>query len=144
MMAFFSAGMPSAGVYFTTPVLSSEAQLMMASIGVLLLGSPPPRWMTGSPFSRSNAAVSFSLSVGDSQMDLASWLKLMASVLWVECSPRSLTGSNSIQDLQMLFRYVMCVTFRSLAPNAGEVVGGERQHGGERLPGAAVDDGFMF
>ena len=36
-----------------------------------------PRWITGSPLSRSNAAVSFSFRVGDSDMDLASWLKLM-------------------------------------------------------------------
>src|SRR5271157_1496840 len=77
MMAFLSAGMPSAGVYFTSPVLSRDAQLTMASMGALLFGSPPPRWITGSPLSRSKAAVSFSFRVGDSEMDLASWLKLM-------------------------------------------------------------------
>jgi hypothetical protein len=49
----------------------------MASMGALLFGSPPPRWITGSPLSRSNAAVSFSFRVGDSEMDLANWLKLM-------------------------------------------------------------------
>jgi hypothetical protein len=77
MMAFFSESRPSAGVYFTSPVWSREEQLTMASMGALFLGSPPPRWMTGSPLSRSMAAVSFSLRVGDSLMDLASWLKLM-------------------------------------------------------------------
>src|ERR1039458_7505747 len=35
--------------------------------------------MTGSPFSLSNAAVSFSFRVGDSQMDRASWLRLIVS-----------------------------------------------------------------
>jgi hypothetical protein len=49
----------------------------MASMGALFLGSPPPRWMTGSPFSFSNAAVSFNFRVGDSQIDLAIWLKLI-------------------------------------------------------------------
>src|ERR1035441_2345880 len=77
MTAFFSESRPSAGVYFTSPVLSREEQLTMASMGALFLGSPPPRWITGSPFSRSMAAVSFSFRVGDSDMDLASWLKLM-------------------------------------------------------------------
>src|ERR1039458_7288861 len=77
MIAFLSVRMPSAGVYLTSPVWSRDVQLTMASMGVLLLGSPPPRWMTGSPLSRSNAAVSFSFRVGDSQMDLASWLKLI-------------------------------------------------------------------
>jgi hypothetical protein len=67
----------SAGVYFTSPVLRRAAQLTMASMGALLLGSPPPRWITGSPLSRSKAAVSFSLRVGDSDMDFASWLKLI-------------------------------------------------------------------
>ena len=68
--------MPSAGVYRTSPVFSSAAQLTMASMGALLFGSPPPRWMTGSPFSLSSAAVSFSFRVGDSLMDRASWLML--------------------------------------------------------------------
>src|SRR5208337_3629201 len=77
MIAFLSAGMPSAGVYFTSPVLRRDAQLTMASMGALLFGSPPPRWITGSPLSRSSAAVSFSLRVGDSEMDFASWLRLM-------------------------------------------------------------------
>ena len=80
MMAFLSAGMPSGGVYLTSPVLSRAVQLTMASMGVLLFGSPPPRWMTGSPLSLSSAAVSFSFRVGDSQMDLASWLTLIAVV----------------------------------------------------------------
>src|ERR1017187_5839752 len=77
MTAFFNERRPSAGVYFTSPVCSREEQLTMASMGALFLGSPPPRWITGSPFSRSMAAVSFSFRVGDSDMDLASWLKLM-------------------------------------------------------------------
>ncbi len=49
----------------------------------MLFGSPPPRWMTGSPFSRSFAAVSLSFRVGEALMDLASWLTLMALVLSV-------------------------------------------------------------
>ena len=53
-------------------MFSSDAQLITASMGALLFGSPPPRWMTGSPFSRSRAAVSFSFRVGDSLIDLAS------------------------------------------------------------------------
>src|SRR5512141_3049492 len=76
MTAFFSAGMPSAGVYRISPVFSIDEQLMIASIGVRLLGSPPPRWMTGSPLSLSRAAVSLSLRVGDSLMDNASWLSI--------------------------------------------------------------------
>jgi hypothetical protein len=36
--------------------------------GALLLGSPPPRWMTGSPLARRIAAVSLSLRVTDSPM----------------------------------------------------------------------------
>src|ERR1019366_3228376 len=104
MMAFLSAGMPSAGVYFTSPVLSRDAQLTMASMGALLLGSPPPRWITGSPLSRSSAAVSFSFRVGDSDMDLASWLKLMPYfhpsniMVPIACAE----GINvSIQDVQV-------------------------------------------
>src|SRR5512140_3673857 len=77
MMAFFKAGMPSAGVYLISPLFNSAVQLRMASMGVLLFGSPPPRWMTGSPFSLSSAAVSFSFRVGDSLIDLASWLRLI-------------------------------------------------------------------
>src|ERR1022692_172596 len=69
-MAFFSERRPSAGVYLTSPVCRRDEQLTMASMGALFLGSPPPRWMTGSPLSLSRAAVSFSFSVGDSQMDL--------------------------------------------------------------------------
>src|ERR1035441_5211916 len=99
-MAFLSAGIPSAGVYFTSPVASSAVQLTMASTGALLFGSPPPRCLTGSPFSRSSAAVSFSLSVGDSEIDLASWLRLMAFSLQIDWSPGNLTGINpSIEDL---------------------------------------------
>src|ERR1035441_10651591 len=90
MMAFLSEGMPSAGVYFTSPVCSRAVQLTMASMGALLLGSPPPRWMTGSPFSFNNAAVSFSFNVGDSQMDLAIWLKLIGlSSFWIDALPGS-------------------------------------------------------
>src|SRR5579862_3947388 len=39
MMAFLSAGIPSGGVYRISPVFNSEAQLMTASTGALLLGS---------------------------------------------------------------------------------------------------------
>ena len=43
MIAFFKAGMPSAGVYLMSPELSNAVQLRMASMGALLFGSPPPR-----------------------------------------------------------------------------------------------------
>src|SRR6516225_2840823 len=79
-MAFFRSGRPSAGAYFTSPVLSCVAQFTTASIGALLLGSPPPRWMTGSPLSFSRVAVWFSFSVGDSLIVLANWLMLMISL----------------------------------------------------------------
>jgi hypothetical protein len=36
--------------------------------------------MMGSPFSRSRAAVSFSLRVADSRMDRASWLRLITII----------------------------------------------------------------
>src|ERR1700757_1249011 len=86
MMAFFKSGKPSAGAYFTSPVLSCVAQFTTASIGALLLGSPPPRWMMGSPLFLSRAAVSFSFSVGDSLMVLAIWLMLMISLdPWCDC-----------------------------------------------------------
>ena len=49
----------------------------MAVIGVLFFGSPIPRWITASPRSRSRRASSFSLSVGDSAIERASWLKLI-------------------------------------------------------------------
>src|SRR5271169_2440373 len=80
MMAFLRAGMPSGAVYRISPVLRREVQLMTASMGALDLGSPPPRWMTGSPFSRRRAAVSFSLRVADSLMERASWLRLIRFV----------------------------------------------------------------
>jgi len=79
MMAFFSDGRPSDGQYFTSPWLSFAAELRMAGMGVLFLGSPMPRWMTGSPRSRSSRASSFSRSVGDSTMELASSLTLMVT-----------------------------------------------------------------
>jgi hypothetical protein len=70
----------------------------MASMGALFLGSPPPRWMTGSPLSRSRAAVSFSFNVGDSQMDLASWLKLIGLFsFWIDgFRDRTVFDNNSI------------------------------------------------
>ena len=58
--------MPSGGVYLISPELSTALQLTIASSGVLDFGSPPPRWITGSPFSRSRAAVWFSFKVTDS------------------------------------------------------------------------------
>ena len=44
--------------------------------------------MTGSPFSLSSAAVSFSFRVGDSLIDLASWLRLIRLFLPVQVSQR--------------------------------------------------------
>src|SRR5512140_2959112 len=77
MIAFLRAGIPSAGVYLMSPVFRTWAELMIALIGAFDFGSPPPRWMTGSPLSRSIVAVSFSLSVGDTPMERASWLRLI-------------------------------------------------------------------
>ena len=39
----FLQSSPSGAVYRISPVFSSAAQLITASIGALLLGSPPPR-----------------------------------------------------------------------------------------------------
>ena len=103
MTAFFSAGMPSAGVYFTSPVCSRDEQLTMASMGALLLGSPPPRWITGSPFSLSKAAVSLSFKVGDSEIHFASWLKLIALVLRIDWSRRLVRGSLPVYGLAIRF-----------------------------------------
>ena len=72
MMAFLSDGRPSVGEYLMSPVTSFDAVLRMAFSGALFLGSPIPRWMTGSPRSRSNRASSLSRSVGDSTIDRAS------------------------------------------------------------------------
>ena len=77
MIAFLSEGMPSVGVYLTSPLLNLAAELNIAVIGALFLGSPIPRWMTGWPRSRNSRASSLSLNVGESTIDLASWLILM-------------------------------------------------------------------
>ena len=63
--------------------MSCVEQLSTASSGAFVLGSPPPRWMTGSPFSLSFAAVSLSFRVGEALIDLASWLMLMDLVPFV-------------------------------------------------------------
>ena len=70
-MAFLSAGIPSAGAYLTSAELRRDAAETIASIGALLLGSPPPKWITGSPFSFSIAALSFKARVGEALMVLA-------------------------------------------------------------------------
>jgi hypothetical protein len=63
------------------------AELRMAAIGVLFFGSPTPRWMTGSPFSRKIRASSFNATVGEGWMEQAIWLKLMGNLLlWLFCS----------------------------------------------------------
>src|SRR5215831_11675976 len=69
----------------------------MASTGALVFGSPPPRWMTGSPFSRRRAAVSFSLSVADSLMDRASWLRLIGFTFFVRTT--AFAGSPNVADV---------------------------------------------
>ncbi len=43
MMAFFSDGMPSVGVYLTSPWTIFDAVLRMAASGALFFGSPMPR-----------------------------------------------------------------------------------------------------
>src|SRR4030042_589566 len=77
MMARLSDGVPSTGVYLTSPSFSLAAALKMALMGVLFFGSPIPRWMTGSPFSRRMRASSFSASVGEAWIARASWLSVM-------------------------------------------------------------------
>ena len=72
MICFFNPGVPSAGVYLTSPVFSFDAAARIAAIGALFFGSPAPRWTTASPFSRRSRACSFRRSVGDSAMDFAS------------------------------------------------------------------------
>src|SRR5581483_1393055 len=74
MMARLSEGRPSVGTYLTSPVCNLAAELRIAVIGALFLGSPIPRWMTGSPLSLSRWASSLSLSVAESLMVLANWL----------------------------------------------------------------------
>ena len=75
MMACLSPGVPSVEEYLTSPWFSTAAAPAMAASGVLFLGSPMPRWITASPFARRMRASSFSLRVGDSAMDEASWLR---------------------------------------------------------------------
>ena len=52
-------------------LMAEVAELKIALIGALFFGSPIPRCITGSPRSRSSWASSFSLSVGDSAIELA-------------------------------------------------------------------------
>ena len=68
MIAFFNPGVPSGGVYFTSPEVSFAAELRMAVIGALFFGSQIPILMTGSPFSRSNRAFSLSAKVGEAEI----------------------------------------------------------------------------
>src|SRR5574339_451194 len=81
-------GSPSGGVYFTSPLVNFAAEAITAAMGVLFLGSPIPRLMTGSPRSRNKRASSFSAKVGDSVISLASTLSFIASpvkkIIWLE------------------------------------------------------------
>src|SRR3990172_12863258 len=79
MMAFLREGIPSVGVYWMSPRLSMAAELNTALMGVLFLGSPMPRLITGSPRSRSRRASSFSRRVAESGIERASWLILMGT-----------------------------------------------------------------
>jgi hypothetical protein len=79
MIAFFKDGMPSGGVYLTSPPLSLAAEVRIAVIGVLFFGSPIPMLITGSPRSRFTRASSLSANVGEGAMDLAKRLVLMLS-----------------------------------------------------------------
>jgi hypothetical protein len=81
MIAFLSEGMPSDGAYLISPPDSRAAEARIAVIGALFFGSPMPRWMTDSPFSRRILASSFRRRVGDSTMELASLLRIMARPL---------------------------------------------------------------
>ena len=74
MMAFFREGVPSGGVYLTSPEVSLAAELRMAVIGALFFGSPMLILMTGSPRSLKILASSLSASVGDSAIVRANWL----------------------------------------------------------------------
>jgi hypothetical protein len=64
-----------------SPVLNFAAELKMAVMGALFLGSPIPRWITGWPFSLKSRASSLSLKVGESTIDLASWLMLISKFI---------------------------------------------------------------
>src|SRR3990170_3889306 len=79
MMAILREGIPSVGVYLMSPRLSMAAELNTALMGVLFFGSPMPRWITGSPRSRSRRASSFSRRVAESGIERASWLILMGN-----------------------------------------------------------------
>src|SRR5512138_3478566 len=74
-------GMPSGGVYLTSPLLSLAAEARIAEIGVLFLGSPIPKLITASPRSRRSRASSLSAKVGDSAISLASLLNFIDSPL---------------------------------------------------------------
>jgi hypothetical protein len=47
------------------------AELRIAVIGVLFFGSPIPKWITGSPFSRKSRASSFNAMVGEAGIEIA-------------------------------------------------------------------------
>ena len=73
-MAALSAGVPVVPVYLTSALVSLALAARTASIGVLMRGSPVPRWMTLAPDARRRWASSLSLSVADGWMARASWL----------------------------------------------------------------------
>ncbi len=50
---FFNDGVPSGGEYLTSPEVNRAEELKIAVIGALLIGSPIPKLITGSPRSRS-------------------------------------------------------------------------------------------
>src|SRR4030066_48074 len=81
MTAFLSDGIPSTGVYLTSPSASWAAAPRTAEIGVLFFGSPIPRLMTASPRSLRRRASSFRRRVGDSAIERASWLSAMVDDL---------------------------------------------------------------
>ena len=57
----------------------------MADSGALLSGSPPPRWMTGSPARRIRLAFAFNFKVAEAPMDWAILLKVMHDPLAAGC-----------------------------------------------------------
>src|SRR3990172_12992107 len=77
MIACLRAGIPSAGAYLISPVFKCATVDNIASIGTLLFGSPPPRWIAGSPFSFSIANFSLRAKVGEGFIDFAIRLKLI-------------------------------------------------------------------
>src|SRR3990172_1378157 len=81
MTAFLSDGIPSTGVYLTSPSARRAAAPRTAEIGVLFLGSPIPRLITASPRSLRSRASSFRRRVGDSAIERASWLSAMDGYL---------------------------------------------------------------